>query len=51
MMSLALDEDKNSEIKSWLEQSDENFANSFSQPKDSRREMENKGGSSSLPQR
>ena len=46
-----LDEDKNSDIKSWLEQSDENFDKFFSQPKESSREVENKGRSSALPQR
>ena len=51
LMSLVLDEDKNSDIKSWLEQSDENFDKCFSQPKESSREVENKGGSSALPQR
>ena len=51
LMSLVLDEDKNSDIKSWLEQSDENFDKCFSQPKESSREVENKGGSSVLPQR
>ena len=51
LMSLVLDEDKNSDIKSWLEQNDENFDNCFSQPKESSREVENKGGSSALPQR
>ena len=51
LMSLALDEDKNDDIKSWLEQSDENNAKGFSQPKESSNEMENKGGSSRLPQR
>ena len=44
LMSRVLDEDKNSDIKSWLEQSDENFDKCFSQPKESSREVENKGG-------
>ena len=51
LISLAFDEDKNKDIKSWLEQNDENFAKGFSQPKESRRGMENKGGSSRLPQK
>ena len=46
LMSLAVDEDKNSDIKSWLEQSDENFDKCFAQPKESSREVENKGESS-----
>ena len=33
LLSLVLDEDKNSDIQSWLEHSDENFAEGFSQPK------------------
>ena len=44
LMSLVLEEDKNSDIKSWLEQSDQNFDKCFSQPNESRREVENKGG-------
>ena len=51
LLSLVLDEDKNSDIQSWLEHSDGNFAEGFSQPKKSSREMENKGGWGSLPQR
>ena len=51
LMSLVLDEDKNCDIKRWLEQSDENFDKCFSQPKESSREVENKGGSSALTQR
>ena len=35
LMSLALEEDKNSDIKSWLEQSDEKFDKCFFQPKES----------------
>ena len=51
LMSLTLEEDKNSEIRSWSERSDENFEKGFLQPKESSREVEIKGGSSRLPQR
>ena len=51
LMSLALEEDKNSDIRSWLERSDENFEKCFSQPKESSREVDIKCGSSRLPQR
>ena len=51
LMSLTLEEDKNSDIRSWLERSDENLEKGFSQPKESRREVEIKYGSRRLPQR
>ena len=35
LMSLTLGEDKNSDIRSWLERSDENLEKGFSQPKES----------------
>ena len=50
LMSLTL-EDKNSDNRSWLEQSDENLEKGFSQPKESSREVEIKRGSRRLPQR
>ena len=43
LMSFILKEDKNSEIKSWLDQGIEDFDKCFSQPKESSREVENKG--------
>ena len=46
LMSLSLDEHKNSDINCWLEQGVENFDKCFSQPKESSREVENKDGSS-----
>ena len=51
LMSLTLEEDKNSDIRSWLERSDENNEKGFSQPKESSREVEIKRGSRRLPQR
>ena len=51
LMSLTLEEDKNSDIRSWLERSDENLEKGFSQPKESSREVEIKYGSRRLPQR
>ena len=50
LMSLTLEEDKNSDIKSWLDQGVEDFEKCFSQPKKSSREVENKGESSKPPQ-
>ena len=51
LMSLTLEKVKNSDIRSWLERSDENLETGFSQPKDSSREVEIKYGSRRLPQR
>ena len=51
LMSLSLEEDKNSDIKSWLDQGVEDFDKCFSQPKDSSREVENKGESSKPSQK
>ena len=50
LMSLTLEEDKNSDIKSWLNQGVEDFDKCFSQPKESSREVENRGESSKPPQ-
>ena len=50
LMSLTLEEDKNSDIKSWLDQGVEDFDKCFSQPKESSREVENTGESSKPPQ-
>ena len=50
LMSLTLEEDKNSDIKSWLDQGVEDLDKCFSQPKESSREVENKGESSKPPQ-
>ena len=46
LMSLTLEEDKNSDIKSWLDQGVEGLDKCFSQPKESSREVANKGESS-----
>ena len=46
LMSFTLEEDKNSDIKSWLDQGVEDLDKCFSQPKESSREVENKGESS-----
>ena len=51
LMSLTLEEDKNSDIKSWLDQGVEDFDICFSQPKESSREVENKGESSKPSQK
>ena len=51
LMSLTLEEDKNSDIKSWLDQSVEDFNTCFSQPKESSREIENKCESSKPSQK
>ena len=51
LMALTLEEDKNSDIRSWLERSGENLEKGFSQPKESSREVEIKCGSRRLPQR
>ena len=40
LMSLTLEEDKNSHIRSWLEGGDENFEKGFLQLKESSREVE-----------
>ena len=48
MKKTQLEEDKNSDIRSWLERSDENFEKGFLQPKESSREVEIKRGSSRL---
>ena len=48
MSFVPLDEDKNSESRNLLEQSDDNSDKCFSQPKESSREIENKGGSIKL---
>ena len=45
LMSLTLEEDKNSDIKSWLDQGVEDVDKCFSQPKESSREVEYKGES------
>ena len=50
LMSLTLEEDKNSDIKSWLDQGVEDLDKCFSQPKESSREVENKVESSKPPQ-
>ena len=50
-MSLTLEEDKNSDIKSWLDQGVEDFDTCFSQPKESSREVGNKGESSKPSQK
>ena len=42
LMSITLEEDKNSDIKSWLGQGVGHFDKCFSQPKESSREEENK---------
>ena len=51
LMSLTLEEDKNSDIKSWLDQGVEDFNTRFSQPKESSREVENKCESSKPSQK
>ena len=51
LMSLTLEEDKNSDIKSWLDQGVEDFDTCFSQPKESSREVGNKGESSKPSQK
>ena len=51
MMSLTLEEDKNSEIKSWLDHAVEDLDECFSQSKESSREVENKGESSKPSQK
>ena len=51
MMSLTLEEDENSDIKSWLEQGVEHLDKRFSQPKESSREVENKGETSKPSQK
>ena len=50
-MSLILEEDKNSDIKSWLEQGVEDLDKCFSQPKEPSREVENKGETSKPSQK
>ena len=51
LMSLTLEEDKNSDIKSWLDQGVEGLYKCFSQPKESSREVGNKGESSKPSQK
>ena len=51
LMSLTLEEDKISDIKSWLDQGVEDFNPRFSQPKESSREVENKCESSKPSQK
>ena len=51
LMSLSLEEHKNSEIKNWLDQGFEDFDKCFSQPKESSREKENKGESNKPSQK
>ena len=51
LMSLTLEEDKSSDIRSWLKRSDENLEKGFSRPKESSREVEIRCGSRRLPQR
>ena len=51
LMSLTLEEDKNSDIKSWLEQGVEDLDKGFSQPNKSSREVENKGETSKSSQK
>ena len=50
-MYLTLEEDKNSDIKSWLNQGVEDFDKCFSQPKDPSREVEIKCESSKPSQK
>ena len=50
LISLTLEEEKTSEIKSWLEQGVEDLDKCFSQPKESSREVANKSESSKPPQ-
>ena len=51
LMSLTLEDDKNSDIKSLLDQGVEELYKCFSQPKESSREVENKGESSKPSQK
>ena len=51
LMSLTPEEDKNSDIKSWLDQGVEDLDKGFSQSKESSREVKNKGESSKPSQK